>query len=339
MTGIISKVTNKDFRNFYKHQFLFDKFSIKNFFIVLIAFLFLGIMIDDIKKTGFIFFFFKYSFVGAILYFIYLLLNYLESRNKSKPIYGNLIFSIVEGGINIENNNLITLRNWVTIQEISICNNYVYIILTDNTTYLINLNSFESESQILNFISEVNAEIIKLRGTLVVQKKSNPPFWVGIFGIIPIIGAFVGIVIILIGVFKYKSKWFTIIGILCVLFSVFLYWDLVYKMNNKEELNKGFTPISINQLNSLVQQIEFYKISNGEYPENLQQIPSDGILGYTDVIQSVNKRKNIDYEYQKIGEKYKLYSRGVDGIAKTKDDIFPTIKIDTTKVGLIIERK
>jgi hypothetical protein len=47
-------------------------------------------------------------------------------------------------------------------------------------------------------------------------------------------------------------------------------------------------------------------------------------------------RRDNDYNYQRMGEKYILFSSGEDGIPYTKDDFFPKILItDSSKIGLI----
>jgi hypothetical protein len=53
----------------------------------------------------------------------------------------------------------------------------------------------------------------------------------------------------------------------------------------------------------------------------------------------MNTKGNTYYNYQKIGDKYLLFSSGQDGIPNTKDDLFPQITItDNSKIGLIQHR-
>ena len=45
---------------------------------------------------------------------------------------------------------------------------------------------------------------------------------------------------------------------------------------------------------------------------------------------------NLNYHYEKVGERYKLYSVGLDRIENTTDDIYPTLPSpDSTKIGFI----
>jgi hypothetical protein len=91
------------------------------------------------------------------------------------------------------------------------------------------------------------------------------------------------------------------------------------------------------QLNSLVKNVEFYKLQHGQYPDNLQQLLEDDKLApITDAIQSVQGRENSYYNYQRSGNKYLLFSSGQDGLPNTKDDLYPQVTIgDSSKIGLV----
>ena len=50
----------------------------------------------------------------------------------------------------------------------------------------------------------------------------------------------------------------------------------------------------------------------------------------------MNIKGNPYYNYEKVGDKYILYSSGQDGIPETKDDLYPQITInDSSNIGLI----
>src|SRR4051812_47722937 len=65
-------------------------------------------------------------------------------------------------------------------------------------------------------------------------------------------------------------------------------------------------------LNNLVKDIEFYKNINGVYPDSLEQLSKNSLWGTNDPIYRGNK--NIKFNYKRIGNKYTLYSSGVDQI-------------------------
>ena len=173
--------------------------------------------------------------------------------------------------------------------------------------------------------------------TATLPKKSKPPYLLGLLCIIPLVGAFVGLGLLLYGLLKYKDKWLSIIGVAGILFTVFVYSSLFYAMKNSSIFKKGFADISQMQLNSLTKNIEFYKLQHGQYPDSLQQLLDDDKLApITDAIQLNQRRENLKYNYQKVGDKYLLFSSGQDGIPNTSDDLFPQIAVsDSTKIGLI----
>lgn len=170
--------------------------------------------------------------------------------------------------------------------------------------------------------------------------KSKPPYLLGLLCLIPLVGAFVGLGLLLYGIIKYKDKWLSIIGAAGILITVFVYGSLFYAMKNANIFKTGFADISQMQLNSLTKNIEFYKLQHGQYPDSLQQLLQDDKLApITDAIQLNQQRQNSYYNYEKLGEKYRLFSSGQDGIPNTKDDFLPQIEVsDSTKIGLIKSR-
>lgn len=142
-----------------------------------------------------------------------------------------------------------------------------------------------------------------------IQPKSNPPYLLGLICIIPLVGAFVGLGLLLYGILKYKDKWLVIIGAGGIIWT---------------------------------KDIEFYKLVHGTYPDSLKQLLDDDKLApINDPAQGMKiKIKSPSYyNYEKIGDKYLIFSSGQDGIPKTSDDLFPKIKItDSTKIGLIKNR-
>jgi hypothetical protein len=168
-------------------------------------------------------------------------------------------------------------------------------------------------------------------------QKSNPPYLLGLLCLIPLVGAFVGLGLLLYGIIKYKDKWLSLIGAFGILFTVALYSGLFYYMKYGDLSKQGFASISQMQLNSLVRNIEFYKLQHGQYPDSLKQLrKEDPFVPIDDAIQTVQGRGYSEYNYKRFGEKYILFSSGQDGIPNTKDDLYPKIAIaDSSKIGLI----
>jgi hypothetical protein len=173
--------------------------------------------------------------------------------------------------------------------------------------------------------------------TTTIQTKSKPPYLLGLICLIPLVGAFVGIGLLLYGLLKYKDKWLSIIGAAGILWTVIVYSTLFYAGTHASVFKKGFEDISQMQLNSLVMNIEFYKLAHGQYPDNLKQLLDDDKLApINDAAQGMNTKEESYYNYEKIGDKYIVFSSGQDGIPKTKDDLFPQITIiDNSKIGLL----
>lgn len=174
--------------------------------------------------------------------------------------------------------------------------------------------------------------------TEILPSKSKPPYLLGLICLIPLVGAFVGLGLLLYGLIKYKDKWLSIIGAAGILWTVIVYGSLYYAATHASVFKKGFEDISQMQLNSLVKDIEYYKLSHGQYPDSLKQLLTDDKLPpIIDAVQGMNTNANSYYNYQKIGGKYLLFSSGQDGISNTKDDLFPQVTItDTSKIGLIL---
>ena len=174
----------------------------------------------------------------------------------------------------------------------------------------------------------------------IIPTKPKPPYLLGLLCLIPLIGAFVGLGLLLYGLLKYKDKWLAIIGAGGILWTIIIYLTLFYAGTHASVFKTGFEDISQIQLNSLVKNIEFYKLVHGQYPDNLKQLLDDDKFSpINDAAQGMKTKPNTYYNYEKTGDKYLLFSSGQNGIPNTKDDLFPQVTItDSSKVGLIRHR-
>jgi hypothetical protein len=158
----------------------------------------------------------------------------------------------------------------------------------------------------------------------------------GWLGLIPLVGGFVGIGLILLGIFKYRDKKLIVIGTAALLFTVILYSLLFYETEYSDAAGKRISKLSQDALNSLVMDIEFYKQKNRVYPDNLEQVKAINKLAWIhDPLQSIGaKTKETKFNYKKYGDKYLLFSSGIDKIPNTKDDIYPTMTLgDSSKLN------
>jgi hypothetical protein len=155
----------------------------------------------------------------------------------------------------------------------------------------------------------------------------------GWLGLIPLVGGFVGLGLISLGLFKYKDKKLVLIGVAALSFTVIIYGTLFWYINS-DSARKQWSSTIPGQLNSLVKNIEFYKLQNGEYPDSLEQLlENDKTLLIYDPVSARAFGDQKKYNYYKFNDHYTLFSSGIDMIEKTGDDIFPNI--DTSKTGLI----
>lgn len=169
-------------------------------------------------------------------------------------------------------------------------------------------------------------------------EKGKPPYLLGLLCLLPLIGALVGIALIFYGIFRYKDRLLIAIGSFGIIFTVCTYFFLFQNLKYGGGATKSFAKISQKELNNLAKHVEFYKLQNNRYPDSLEQLEPDGMFLIQDplLIRKMDKIIKADFQYKRIGDKYTLFSVGIDGIPNTADDIYPDIlSADTTKFGLI----
>lgn len=166
-----------------------------------------------------------------------------------------------------------------------------------------------------------------------ISKVANkPPYLLGLLGFIPLVGFFVGIGLTLYGLIKYKDKKLVIIGVLCMLFTVFLYSFMIFGLDKFSKVKESWAELSQHQINELVKDVEYYKLQNGKYPESLKQLSNVNIQ---DPVKGLNASEKDVFIYKNLGDKYLLFSVGLDGKPNTKDDIYPKVK-PNSNIGWII---
>jgi Type II secretion system (T2SS), protein G len=253
--------------------------------------------------------------------------------------------STTETGITIESASKTSHRTWPNIHSFGAEGKIINITLADKRVYLLPKRFFASDDQVLDFLGIIQAGIHSPKFALVewpaaaIPQTSKPPYWLGLLCLIPLVGAMAGIGLLLYGLLKYKDKWLSIIGAAGIAWTIIVYSTLFYAGTHASVFKKGFADIAQMQLNSLVKNIEFYKLAHGRYPDSLGQLVQDDKLApINDPIQGL-KLKRTYFNYEKVGEKYSLFSSGVDGIPNTKDDLFPQLPVtDTGRFGLLQHR-
>lgn len=159
------------------------------------------------------------------------------------------------------------------------------------------------------------------------KDKNKSIYWLGLLGFIPMLGFFVGFGLVLAGLLKYKDKKLIIIGVFCILFTVFAYSFLYFGLEKFDTMKKGWADLSQIQINEVVKDIEFYKLQHGEYPDDLKQLLNQNdFVNIQDPIKGLKVQEKDIFIYKNLGNKYLLCSKGLDDILNTKDDIYPNLK-------------
>jgi len=158
----------------------------------------------------------------------------------------------------------------------------------------------------------------------------------GYLGLIPLIGAFVGVGLILLGAIKYRNKKLVLIGFAALVPTILIYGSLIF-YDYSPSGRSNWTAFNKPALDQLVKNIEFYKKQHGIYPDSLEELTKEQeFLSIYDPVQTFTKSSfGKKYYYKNEGNKYMLFAMGVDGIPFTSDDIFPSSKyFDSTLTGL-----
>ena len=226
----------------------------------------------------------------------------------------------------------IALLRGNNLKDLSIPANLIYFILTD-LFYL---------AQIVYAIYLLK----KKRKLLETKQKRKPKITNKTLGVvsivlggisfIPLIGFFTGIAAVVTGIVdirKNKSKLGVIglvLGIIGIIITVGMYAAIFYfgfvKRGGMYDNLK--TDMAKTQLGGTINDLEAYKVRFGEYPQNLTEL---NLIAneptYADPLQvNLNNNKDIYFYYENHGDFYYLFSRGIDGIPFTADDVFPDPK-------------
>ena len=159
----------------------------------------------------------------------------------------------------------------------------------------------------------------------------------GWFGLIPLIGGLVGLAMILLGVFRYKDKKLILIGAAALLFTVAIYSSIFYYFERSQSFRENFSAFCQPYMDELVKSIEFYKTENGHYPGSLDELTkSSNLVRIDDPISQSKADNNKQFYYKCLGDKYVLFSSGVDRIPYNADDIFPSPDLlNNSRIGLV----
>jgi hypothetical protein len=171
--------------------------------------------------------------------------------------------------------------------------------------------------------------------TVMPENRPKPPlaiYLVGILGVVPLIGAIVGFVLIILGIAAYRSWKLIVIGGIGILWTAGLYGTLFYIGFFSNWGRSGFASIAKDDLTNIAHELEFYKIENVDYPDSLQQLSRKNTFIFIADPTQFSFKKTIYFQYAHRGDHYTLFSVGLDGVAHTSDDIFPVIPPGTGRI-------
>lgn len=293
-------------------------------------------------------------FISPILVFlIFFLVPFLISLGrlnrtiaKERPVFERKKISIVEEGLLIESEIGKNIRKWESFNSVGFNDRFIYLWLVDKKYFLIPKSAFSSEVEVSNFLGLIQHKFpfAHINGKSQINNfttNKKPNYFRGLLGLIPVAGAVMGIIFIADGISKFKDKRFILIGLGGIVFNACIFLFCFYYFDFPIKLKLAFVPVSQNQVNTLLKDVEFYKLKNGIYPDSLGQLKTDSLdmSIYDPLLENEKLNKNSEYNYHKVGNHYYLFSSGVDGIPNTKDDIYPQVaESDTGKFGLIIKK-
>jgi len=229
---------------------------------------------------------------------------------------------------------------WESVRTADSGGGFVYIVLYHRVIYLIPRHYFLSDNEADNFVGVIKNGIEKVRGSGVLSRKARAKklYWWGLVGLVPNFGVIAGLILFFKGIFQYKDRGLVIIGVADVLLTVLFWWAFHMWAGNSGVATQLKMKLTRDQLNNVFRNVEFYKLQHGTYPDSLKQIEKvDAYIWIDDPLQSHSGGKRANFFYQKVRDKYWLFSVGLDGKPFTKDDIYPRIELaDTAKFGLLL---
>jgi hypothetical protein len=324
-----------DFNHFLKSYFFKRDFAKRLLLVIIVAFIFGGgretgqpfILLDFIIRTVIA------AVVLAIIFFaVPYVITLFKFKNslKTKLLTQPQKITLTDEGINVTTESENNFWRWETVNKADLIDDYLFFTLFTKKLYLIPVRYFSSKNEAINFLGVIKSNSQKVRDGNRFRKIRNLYYW-GLVGFIPNFGVVAGIILIIKG-FQYNKIALMLVGVADILFTVF-FWMIVFPLFNPN----GFKDVSQMQLNSLVKNVEFYKLQNGQYPDSLQQLlKDDKFAPINDAIQIDKHRQNTYYNYKRVGDKYLLFSSGQDGIPNTSDDLYPVFSSqDSSKIGLI----
>lgn len=273
--------------------------------------------------------------ITFLLPYIISILRFIRQYNNDQFFFDRKIFTAFENGIDIESKTKKEILRWENIKIVEKYDSTIFIISFNKKLFLLPKRFFLSEKEIEIFLETIQHQVSKFSPPHQLKNTKELYKW-GWLGLIPLAGGISGLLLVLRGIFQYKDKLLILIGTAGILFTIAIFYLMNYEIKHGASIPKGFAGFSQDYLDDLVKDIEFYKLKNGVYPDSLPQLLKyNKLVPIEDPLSITGTGKKINFNYKRIGEKYILFSSGIDKIPNTSDDIYPDTKIDSSKMELI----
>lgn len=160
---------------------------------------------------------------------------------------------------------------------------------------------------------------------------------------IPLLGVPVGLAAILVGLASRRpgGRRVAWIGAAGIAFSVLLYGGLFYFgfVQRGGVYDHLRARLAQAELNDLVPRIEFYRLQQGRYPEDLDALRGEGGGLNPVMIMDPSTVSPRAFFYRRVGDRhYYLRGLGPDGEPFTADDLVPTLAPTSgSNIGLLLD--
>ena len=149
------------------------------------------------------------------------------AKSGEAPITYEL--EIAEKGMVLSKGEEFENFNWNALKKFKVTPDFIWIQFQDNSFTLIMKSAFAKNDELANFIGELKQFYFAQRNLAIAKQPADkPPYWLAIFLIIPIFGILMGLIMILLGIFRYKDKRFTLFSVAGLVVLFFLYFLITY---------------------------------------------------------------------------------------------------------------
>ncbi|MBA5628853.1 hypothetical protein [Moheibacter lacus] len=266
----------------------------------------------------------SFPIITALFLFLSWGRKYLKSikdfkKKKEKISDSVLSIEVVENGIQYKTliSDKDVFKPWSGFKQVYESKNFNYFIFNDGQYLFLN-NFNNSKESIHEFTTLVKEKIKPFQ-----HKISKGIIW---SSFIPVLGLIFGFVIFIRGISERNLNYFSI-GILSFVATV-VGWIVFGIFMDATEKNSGSNKFSTkNNLNQIVKELAYYKLKNGEFPENLDSLRLQNqflSIYETDFKMSpFSESKFREFYYENQDTTYILRAIGPDEKPFTEDDILP----------------